>query len=150
RNGNPIGSITVARSEAGPFSDSQIALLRTFADQAVIAIENARLLTELQARNRDLSESLDRQTATAEILRVISQSQTDVQSVFEVIAVNSLQLCAAWSTTVWLVEADRFRAAASAGGAPGSSEYQRQRSHPVAESGYLARCLAERRVVAIE
>ena len=70
----------------GAFSDDRIQLLKTFADQAVIAIENVRLFTELEARNRDLTESLDRQTATAEILRVISQAQTDVQPVFEAIA----------------------------------------------------------------
>src|SRR5206468_1887941 len=88
-----LGVITVNRHEVRLFTDSQIALMETFADQAAIAIENARLLTELQERNADLTEALEQQTATSEILRVISSSPTDVQPVFDAIVRNGVTLC---------------------------------------------------------
>ena len=98
RDGLPVGSIAVARSQTGLLPDRQIEVLKTFADQAVIAIENVRLFQELEARNRDLTETLEQQTATSEILRVISSSPTDVQPVFDTIAANALRLCdATWS-----------------------------------------------------
>ena len=84
RDHQAIGAIIVAKVE-GPFSESQIALLQTFADQAVIAIENVRLFKELEVRNRDLTETLEQQTATGEILRVISSSPTDVQPVLDAV-----------------------------------------------------------------
>ena len=93
RDGDPIGAISVTRREAVPFTESQIALLKTFADQAVIAIQNVRLFKELEARNHDLTEALEQQTATSAILRVISQSQTDVQPVFDTIVQSAVELC---------------------------------------------------------
>jgi two-component system, NtrC family, sensor kinase len=93
REGVPIGVINVRRTEVRPFTEKQIALLQTFADQAVIAIENVRLFTELQASNRELTTALDTQTATSDILRVISRSQTDVQPVFEAIVASAVRLC---------------------------------------------------------
>jgi signal transduction histidine kinase len=88
------------RIETNPFTDKQIALLQTFADQAVIAIENVRLFTELEARNRDLTEALNQQTATSEVLRVISSSPTDVKPVFDTIVQNGRRLCGADSAAV--------------------------------------------------
>ena len=95
REREPIGVIMVARAQPGSFSDAQIGLLQTFADQAVIAIENVRLFRELEVRNRDLTETLEQQTATGEILRVISSSPTDVQPVFDAVVTNAVRLCGA-------------------------------------------------------
>src|SRR5262249_37138755 len=93
RAGELLGVTYIYKHESGPFTDSQIALVETFADQAAIAIENARLLTELQTKNASLTEALEQQTATAEILRVISRSPTNVEPVFEAIAESSVRLC---------------------------------------------------------
>jgi two-component system NtrC family sensor kinase len=113
REAVPIGVILIRRTEICPFSDKQIALLKTFADQAVIAIENVRLFKELQEKNRALtqahaqvSESLEQQTATSEILRVISSSPTDVQPVFDAIAQSAARLCEAFDAVVYRVDGD--------------------------------------------
>ena len=119
RDGRPIGVIFVCRRDPGPFSDEQIRLLRTFADQAVIAIENVRLFTELQEKNRELTqahaqvtEALEQQTATSEILRVISSSPTDVEPVFKTILVNANTLCDASFSVLWLWEGEALIAVA--------------------------------------
>src|SRR5262249_52873354 len=112
REGSPIGVLALTRSRVQPFSDSEIALVRTFADQAVIAIENVRLFDEVRARTRDLSEALDQQTATSEVLRVISGSPGDLQPVFQAILANATRLCGAKFGTLYLCDGDAFCAAA--------------------------------------
>src|SRR5262249_49574397 len=107
RDGNPIGTITVASGVTSrPFSDTQIALLKTFADQAVIAIENVRLFTELQSTNRELTTALDQQTATSEILRALSSSLSDVQPVFNTIVQSGLRLLGGYSASMMLLRDD--------------------------------------------
>src|SRR5438445_4260436 len=122
RDGGPVGAITVARRERGPFPERQVDLLKTFASQAVIAIENVRLFTELQEKNRALthahaqmSETLDRQTATADVLRIIAQSPTELQPVLDAIAKSAVRLCAASDAVIERLEDDRFYNAAHAG-----------------------------------
>jgi GAF domain-containing protein len=112
REGNAIGMMTVMRGQPGPFSETQVELLKTFADQAVIAIENVRLFTELQSSNRELRTALDKQTATSDILRVISQSQTDVQPVFDAILASAVRLLRGYSGLLSRITGDQIELAA--------------------------------------
>ncbi len=113
-----LGVIAILKPRPEPFTDKEIALLQTFADQAVIAIENVRLFQELEARNRELTEALEQQTATAEILRVISGSPTDVQPVLDVVAQNAARLCEARDAVVLRVEGQALRVVAHYGPIP--------------------------------
>src|SRR5262249_52596134 len=101
REGILIGGLFVWRAEVRAFTTKQIELVMTFADQAVIAIENVRLFTELQDKNRALTEALEQQTATSEILKVISSSPTDVQPVFDTIVESVVRLCDGLSAFVY-------------------------------------------------
>jgi GAF domain-containing protein len=112
REGSPIGVIVIMRADPGLFADHHIELLKTFADQAVIAIENVRLFTELQASNRELTTALDTQTATSDILRVISRSQTNVQPVFDAIVASAVRLLRAYASALTRVVDDQIELAA--------------------------------------
>ena len=108
-----VGVIILARSEVKPFTQRQIELVETFADQAVIAIENARLFEEVQARTRELTEALEQQTATSQVLGVISTSPGNLDPVFQAMLANAVRLCAAKFGTLWLAEGgDYYRSAA--------------------------------------
>ena len=120
RSGKVEGVFGLLRPEPGAFTPRQIELVRSFADQAVIAIENARLFDEVQAKTRDLEESLQQQTATADVLKVISRSAFDLQPVFETLVSAAVELCGAFSGSIWVRDGDDFRCGAGAG--PGNSE----------------------------
>ena len=115
REGTAIGVFMIARRTPRPFTDKQIELVTIFADQAVIAIENVRLFEAEQARTRELTEALEQQTATAEVLRVISSSTGELSPVFEAMLANANRLCEATYGILWLREGDGFRIAALEG-----------------------------------
>ena len=112
REGVAIGTIQIRRPEVRPFSEKQIKLLETFADQAVIAIENVRLFQELQARNRDLTEALEQQTATGEVLRVIASSPTELQPVLDTLLANAVKLSGAKQGHIRQVDGEFLRVVA--------------------------------------
>ena len=142
RENSAIGTILVTRSTPGPFTDKQVALLKTFADQAVIAIENVRLFKELQARNAEVTEALQQQTATSEILRVISSSPTDVQPVFDAIAESAAHLCDANDVVIRRVEGDAMLPVAHFGSVPVSA-----RVRPLSRRIMVGRAILEGRTI---
>src|SRR5262245_51200364 len=146
-----LGVFTNSKFEVQPFTDGQIALMETFADQAAIAIENARLLTELQAKNASLSETLEQQTATSEILRVISSSPTDEQPVFEAIVENARRLCDAAFSVVFLIDEGQLTLAAVRGvGEEGIAALRTAYPRPVGRDTTSGRAVMERRVIHLE
>jgi GAF domain-containing protein len=118
REESPIGVIVLIRSEVRPFTEKQIELVTTFADQAVIAIENARLFDEVQARTRELSEALEQQTATSDVLQVISSSPGELEPVFQAMLENATRICKAKFGNLLLYDADAFRIVAMHGAPP--------------------------------
>ena len=145
--GRPIGVVSVSRGTPGAFSDRQIDLLRTFADQAVIAIENVRLFTQLQSSNRDLRESLQQQTATSEVLQVISSSPGELEPVFQAILENAVRICEAKFGTLFRYDGKDFHRAGGIGTPAALVEFQKQRGPFRPESaGVLARVLRTKQV----
>ena len=148
REGNPVGAITVTRAEVSPFSPNQITLLQTFADQAVIAIENVRLFTELQEKNQALTqahaqvtESLEQQTATSEILRVISSSPTYLQPVLDAVAERAARLCSAADVKIHLVDGEVLRLTAQIG------PIATVETRPITRTRHIGRVVLERRTI---
>jgi GAF domain-containing protein len=139
RKGEAVGVLALRRPEVRPFSEKQINLLRTFADQAVIAIENTRLFEAEQARTSELTEALEYQTATSEVLSVISSSPGELEPVFQTMLANATRLCEAKFGIMWLREGDEFRCGALHNPPPELAEERRRepviRAHPATPLG---------------
>src|SRR5262249_38409356 len=129
REGTAIGALFLTRPEVEPFTQSQIDLLTTFADQAVIAIENVRLFDEVEARTRDLTESLQQQTATADVLKVISRSAFDLQTVFDTLVESAARLCEADMASINRQSGENYRQVASFGYSAEFNEFMAR--HPI-------------------
>jgi two-component system, NtrC family, sensor kinase len=149
REKKPIGVFGLARRSVRPFTDKQVELLTTFADQAVIAIENVRLFDEVQARTRELTESLEQQTATAEVLKVISRSKFELQPVLDTLVQSAARLCEAEQNVIFLREGDVYRIAARHGMPPELEVYAKE--HPISpgRETLTGRVALESRVVHI-
>src|SRR5262249_19784389 len=145
-----VGTITIYRLEVKPFNEKQIALIESFANQAVIAIENARLFEEVQARTKKLQDSLDRQTATSEELGVISRSPNEVQPVLDTIVATAQRLCQAERAIVWRPEGETFRVVAHRGLPEERVESVYSARRPVSGGNMVGRAILARRAVQIE
>ncbi|MGB9042030.1 MAG: GAF domain-containing protein, partial [Pseudolabrys sp.] len=150
REGEPIGVIALARCRVEPFTEREIELVTTFADQAVIAIENVRLFDDVQKRTAELSESLEQQTATSEVLKVISSSPGELKPVFQAMLENAVRICEAKFGTMFLREEDAFRTVALHNAPHAYAELRRRnpliRPHPASA---LRRLVATRQMVHI-
>jgi len=126
KNNDLVGAIAIFRQEVRPFTDKQIELVTNFAAQAVIAIENTRLLNELRERTDNLTEALEQQTATSKVLGVISSSPGELAPVFQAMLANAVRICEAKFGVLWLSEGDGFRAVALHGAPPAYAEARRR------------------------
>ena len=149
REGATIGIFVLAREEANPFTEKQIELVTTFADQAVIAIENARLFEAEQQRTRELSESLEQQTATSKVLDVISRSAFDLQAVFETVAESSVRLCGADRAFIYRFDNELLRMAVAYNTPREFKEFVEQNPLRPSRHSCAARTALERRTIHI-
>jgi len=146
--GEAIGTVNVTRPEPGSFSDEEIGLLKTFADQAVIAIENSRLFEAEQASKRELTEALEQQTATADVLKVISRSALDVQKVLDALVESAARLCNAYDAAIFQVIGDGLRLVAHYGQLPTSGPVG-QLTHPLVRGRMMGNAVIDRRTIHI-
>ena len=149
REGNPIGVISLLRNAVRPFTEKQIELVTTFADQAVIAIENVRLFDEVQARTRDLSESLQQQTATADVLKVISRSTFDLKAVLNTLVESAARLCEAEQAVISRPKGATYYFEVSYGLSPEFAEFVASHPAQIDRSSATGRVLLERKIVHI-
>lgn len=151
REGEAIGAIGVGKRDPAPFTEKQIELMKTFASQAVIAIENARLFNELQTRNREITEALELQTATSQILQVIASSPTDIQPVMQVIAERAVKLCNGLYCGVYQTDGETIDQVTEANFTPAAIEESRA-AYPRPldrEAGLSSRAILDRKVINI-
>jgi GAF domain-containing protein len=147
REGTPIGVIMLTRAEVQPFTQKQIDLAITFADQAVIAIENVRLFDEVQARTEELSESLRQQTATAEVLKTISRTAFDLHRVFDTLVENAVRLCEAERAFLFRFDGELLRSTASYNASPELREFVDRNPIAPGRHSVSARAALEQRTV---
>src|SRR5262249_22516669 len=146
KDGSPIGALAVGRSQVGPFPSGQIDLLKTFADQAVIAIENTRLFEAEQASKWELTEALEQQTATADVLKVISRSALDVQKVLDALVESAARLCDAYDAVILQVFGDSLRLVAHHGQIPTAGPVG-QLTFPLIPGLTATRAIIDRRTI---
>src|SRR5262249_30487920 len=149
RDGKPIGAISLGKTEPVPFSEQQIKILSTFADQAVIAIENVRLFEAEQERSHELSESLQQQTATAEVLKTISRSAFDLQTVLHTLVESAVHLCDADKGTITRQRGNIFYRAESYGFSAPFMDYVKDVPLEPERGSASGRALLEGRVIHI-
>jgi GAF domain-containing protein len=150
KDGALLGFFTIYRTEVRPFTDKQIALLQSFAAQAVIAMENARLLNELRQRTGDLQESLEYQTATSDVLAAISRSTGEVEPVLETLVETAARICEAEKAIIFRLQEGRYHLSASVGFSTEFREHHAQHPTPPGRGTITGRVAVERRVVHID